>query len=457
MHLFSAYSTEKLSVINIGFSTFSSLFHLQIMVSTDADKLPTSEELLFFLNFQSREKFSTKLTDTTNTTISINLFSENERVVKQMKIICDTAAMNEAASNVQRAVASKAVNPALEGIYIKPTGQGVELCGFDTDVGITTLISADSAEGGGTVINAKTFCDIIRHLPARKMSIETDEKNKCVIRSGDAEYTLMGIPENTYPELPFVTGGTPMILPQEILKNMIRQVIFAVSLDDSKTVHKGVKFEIREGEMTLAALDGYRLAVRHEAIDYTGDPISFIAPSKTLSEVVKLINDDEGFVSVNLDKKHIIFGLNGYNIVSGLLEGDFIDYRRTIPQKFETAVIVNTQDMTDSIDRISLLITERFKTPVKCVVDSEQNEIRFLSSNTIGSANDRISADVEGVSIVKGFNSRYLSDAFRAVDTERMRIMLNPAAVDPACIYPIEGDRYFYMILPVRLPDEQAK
>ena len=370
-----------------------------------------------------------------------------------MKLVCDTSIISEACANVQRAVAAKSVNPAMEGIYFKPAAQGLELYGYDGEVGITTVLAADAAEGNGTVINAKLLCDILRHLPGDKMTIETDERNKCVIRSADAEYTLIGMSEENYPELPYIVGGTPVILPQNILKDMVRGVIFAVSLNESLTVHKGVKVELTPGLLTLIALDGFRIAVRQEQVDYSGEPLSFIVPAKTLSEAVKLMNDDEGMVSIELDKNHIIFGLNGYNLVSGLLEGNFIDYRRTIPKNFSTEILLKTQDMIDSIDRISLLITERLKTPVKCVVDDEKGEVRFLCTTTLGVANDKISARIEGPGLLKCLNSRYLSDAFRAIDSDLAMVKTSQNEREPVCIFPPEGDQYFYMILPVRMPE----
>lgn len=366
-----------------------------------------------------------------------------------MKIICNTAAITEACLNVQRAVAAKSVNPSLEGICIKTTEQGIEVNGYDMEVGINTIIDAGIAEQGGIIINAKMFCDILRHLPDVNMSLECDEKNKCIIKSGDTEYSIIGMPVKDYPELPYVMGGSPVVLPQSILKEMIKKVIFAVSTDDSRPVYKGVKFEITDNLLTLIALDGYRLAVRREAVEYNGEGMSFIVPSKPLQEIIKLINDDNGYISINLDKSHIVFSLNGYNIVSRLIEGQFVDYNKTIPTEFETTVKVNTQDFIDSIDRMSLLITEKFRTPLKCIFD--ENSIRFISSTSLGSANDRINASVEGTRIEKGFNNRYLSEAFRAIESDKVYIKLNTQNNAPACIFPLEGNGFYYMILPVNV------
>ena len=370
-----------------------------------------------------------------------------------MKFICDTADIATAAVNVQRAAAAKSVNPVLDGIFMKATDAGLELCGYDTQVGINTIIQANIQEKGSIIVKSKEFCDMLRHLPDHTVSFESDEKNFYIIKSGNAVYEkLPGMNGNDYPEVPYVMGGTPIVLPQKIMKDMIRQVIFAVSIDDSKTVHKGVKFEISENEIKLVALDGYRVAVRKEAIDYKGEALTFIVPAKALSEIIKLIDDEEGFISVNLGKKHIVFGLNGYNIVSGILEGKFLDYTGAVPQEFETVVTVDTQDFIDSIDRMSVLVSEKFKTPLKCIFDEQA--IRFISKTAVGTSNDRISVSISGERVEKAFNGRYLSEAFRAIDCDKVLIKMNTLPNQPACIVPLEGDSFFYMVLPVTLPED---
>lgn len=370
-----------------------------------------------------------------------------------MKFICDTADLTQAATVVQRAITSKSVNPILSGIRIKTTDLGLELCGYDTEVGITTVVQAGIRETGGIITNeAKNFCDILRHLPTGTISFSSDEKNRFVLESGDTKYTLSGRSVDDFPEMPYVMGGTPIVLPKRILKDMIRQVIFAVSIDESKTVHRGVKFDISRDCLKLIALDGFRLSVRKETVDYKGEPIHFIVPSKTLSEVIKILDDDEGFVSVNLGKKHIVFGTDDCHIVSGILEGDFIDYSQVIPHEFDLTAVVPTQPFIDSIDRMSLLISEKNRTPLRCIFDN--NEIRLLSNSTLGSANDKIDVQLTGPRIEKGFNNRYLLEALRAIDGDTAIVQTGTEYNLPLCITPPEGDAYFYMILPVHLPEK---
>lgn len=368
-----------------------------------------------------------------------------------MKIICNTASLAEACLNVQRAAAQKSTMPTLECIMLQTNEHGVELSGYDLEMGINTVVDAKVEREGGILLNAKTLCEILRHLPKAAVSIEADEKHVCVIKSQETEFSLVGFPVSEFPDMPIVMGGIPVVLSQCLLRDMIRQTIFAVSVDDSKMVHKGVKFEIENGELKLIALDGYRLAIRKEQIDYQGDPISFIVPAKTLSEIIKFINDENGFISLSLGKRHIIFSINGYNIVSRLLEGDFLNYKSAIPQAYTATVSVKTRELIESIERISLVITEKFKIPMKCVF--ENDAIRFSCSTTVGVANDKISADMQGERMVAGFNNRFLLDALRACDTDQILIHLS-GPLSPAIIAPPEGEGFLFLVIPARLRNE---
>ena len=214
-----------------------------------------------------------------------------------------------------------------------------------------------------------------------------------LITSDSAEYTLVGISPKEFPELPSVTGGFPIVAGQEMLKEMIRQTIFAVATNDTKVVHTGIKFEISDNLIKLIAVDGFRLAIRKEAIDYSGEFSSFIVPSKTLSEVVKLFREDDETVSISVGKKHIVFEIGSYSVVSRLLDGEFLNYKSAIPGESTTEVRVNTRQFIDSIERISLIITDKIKSPLRCTFGD--NAIRLSSTTALGSASDEVSATID--------------------------------------------------------------
>ena len=367
-----------------------------------------------------------------------------------MKIICSTELLSEACQNVQRVVSSKTSIPAIEGILMRAHDGVLQLTGYDLEVGINTTIDVKVEEEGSIVLNARILCEILRKLPAERVSIEADERQLCVIRCGDVEYKLVGIAAEEYPELPTVSGAVPVLVDSDVLGNMIKQTIFAVSTNDTKIIHTGIKFEISENRLRLIAVDGFRLAIRTEEIKYTGEPFNFVVPAKTLSEVVKLLDSSE-VIAMNIAKRHIIFEVGTYNIVSRLLDGEFLDYNAAIPKSHSTEVSVNVKTFIGSIDRTSLLITDRLKSPLRCIFD--ENMIRISTVTSLGTANDRIPAGIEGNRVEIGFNNRFLLDALRACDEENVKVTLN-GALSPITIVPNEGEKFLFLILPVRLRNE---
>jgi len=368
-----------------------------------------------------------------------------------MKFVCQTSVLSDACQNVQRAVSTKTSIPAVEGILLKALGNEIILTGYDLELGITTSIQGRIEEGGSIIINARVLCDILRRLPGESVSFESDERYLAKIISGEARYEIMGMSAEEYPELPSVTGGFPVILNQGLLREMVRQTIFAVAVNDSKIVHTGIKFEIADNKIRLIAVDGFRLAIRNEDIDYSGEEMTFVVPSKTLSEVIKLLIDDEKTVSLGVGKRHIVFEVGSYSVISRLLDGEFLNYKTAIPVTNTTRVRINARDFIESIERTSLIITDKLKSPIRCEIDS--NTINISSSTSLGTAKDKINCSVEGSPVIIGFNNKFLTDALRACDTDEIHMNLN-GSVSPILILPPEGDKFLYLVLPVRLKNE---
>lgn len=371
-----------------------------------------------------------------------------------MKITCNTSILADACNIVQRGVSQKSTIPATEGILFQAKNSTLTLSGYDIEVGITTVIECKVEEEGEIVLNSRLLCDILRRLPNESVEIEIDEHNLCKIHSGNAEFSLISIPADDYPELPTVTGGFPLVIKQSVLKDMIRQTIFAVAVSDLKPVHKGIKFEVSNNNLRLISCDGFRLAVRNEKIDYDNDELTFVVPAKTLAEVVKLINDEDENISLNIGKKYILFEIGNYRIVSRLLEGEFFNYKNAIPTENSTKARVNLKLLTESVDRTSLLITGKLKSPVRCVFDD--NTIKVSSATSLGAANDKIPAQIDGKRIEIGFNNSYLTDALKTVDSDEVLIELN-GPISPIIIRPLEGDSFVFLIIPMRLKNENIQ
>lgn len=367
-----------------------------------------------------------------------------------MKIICDSAELAKAAFSVQRTVSGKSTIPSLEGILIETLEDRIKLTGYDLKVGSTVIISGDIRAEGKIVLNAKNFCDILRMVPDETISIETDDRNIAKIKSGDADYSIIATNAEDYPELPSLSKFSPVVVELGLLKDMIKKTIFSVSTGERNPVHNGVKFEITQNKIVLVAVDGARLAVRREEINYDEEQngaLNFVVPAKTLGEILKNTSDDDTPVEIKVGDRHIIFTIGEYKVISRLLEGNFLNYKSAIPISSETKIIVETKRLIESIERTSLIITDK-SSPLRLIVDN--NVLRFSSVTALGTASDRMTADIEGKNIEIGFNNRFVLDCLKVCDVEKIKIEMI-SANQPITFSPLEGDHFFFLILPVRI------
>ena len=364
-----------------------------------------------------------------------------------MRFECDSSALAKACGAVQRTVSNKSVIPALEGILINAEDGKIFLTGYDLDVGTETEIEASVSENGKALLNAKHLCDILRMIPGERVTIDSDDRSICKIRSEETNYKLIGINPEDFPEMPTVSGSESIVINQGLLKDMIRRVIFAVSVSERNPVHCGVKFEIADGKIVLVAVDGSRLSVRRESIDFYGDPISFVVPAKALNEIMRLSDDDEENYIISVGHRHILIQTGNYKTTSRLLEGHFIDYRATIPAQFSTKTIVDVQSTIECIERTSLIITDR-SSHVKLKV--EGGTLTFSCSTQVGTATDVMRANVEGAGIEIGFNNKFLLDALRASSDDEV-YMNFVSESKPIVILPKDGESFLHLVLPVRI------
>lgn len=364
-----------------------------------------------------------------------------------MRIYCDKQALVDAVSNVQRGVAAKSALPALEGILLKATGNSLFLAGYDMELGITTTIEAKIEEPGDVVLSAKLFSEIIRKLPDEEVYLSSNDKNNTIIKSGYSEFTIMGFSSADYPELPTIKDGAAVTLPQNVLKSMIRQTLFAVAQNDTRPVHTGVKFELENKVLRLVAVDGSRLAMRSEKIN-SDEFLNFVVPGKTLNEVLKLLTDEEDPLYLTVGTRHIILEIGGYSVFSRLLDGEFLPYRKAIPTLATTSIRLKTRELIDAVDRASLVINDRLKSPLICRFKDDRISLSCITA--LGSANDVIEAKIEGQQEEMGFNSRFLLDALRNTECDEILIELS-GTQSPMKLLPPEGDSFLFLVLPVRL------
>lgn len=366
-----------------------------------------------------------------------------------MKFNCNTKELSDACSNVMRAVSTKVTIPAIEGILIKAQGESIFLTGYDFEFGIHTALSANIAQEGAVILNAKILCDIIRRLNEDTVEIEVNDRLNATIISGAAQYSILGIDPEEYPELPSVTGGIPVILNQQVLTNMVMQTLFAVAEgENAKPIHTGLRFEIVQGGIRLIGVDGFRLAMRTEAIAYDGEDIAFVVPKKTIRELTKLANGGDEPISISVGKRHIVFEVGHYSIISRLLDGEFLNYNDVIPKNTDTTVLINTREAINCIEKTIPVIDNNSKNPIRCIFDHDM--LRVSAVTALGKVVDTCHANVSGERVEIGFNSKYILDALHTCEADEIMIeLVNPTS--PVKIVPLQGDSFLFLVLPVRL------
>ena len=365
-----------------------------------------------------------------------------------MKFTCEKNQLVSAISVASRTVAQKSAISGLEGILIR-AGVKVMLTGYNLETGITVSVDADIQETGACVMPARLFFDIVRKLPDDTVSIQVDESFKVSIKGGISSFTITALSADDYPELPDVDSEKGIRVPQNELKAMISGTIFAVSENQARPIHTGILFEVDNDSITSVAVDGYRLALRRylpeESLERT---LKFVAPAAALKEVEKILGDTDDPATFYPGSKHILFTIGDATLVCRILEGEFLDWRRVLPQNNPVKLVGNVSRLTDSIERVGLVISEKLKSPVRCKFGDNSAEFRTIS--TIGEAYDVCPIAGDGKDLEIGFNCKYLLDALRAVpDSECTLEMIN--GLSPIVLNPTEGNRYSYMVLPVRL------
>ncbi len=368
-----------------------------------------------------------------------------------MKFSCEKALLQAVLGTASRAVASKSSIPALEGLLLQATPAGLTVSGYNMQTGIRAKVSAEVTEPGEIVLNARLFGDIVRRMPDDIIVFSADPKLTVHLKCGDADFDILGLSAADYPELPEVEDEYGFSIQQKVLRAMIEETAFAVSTNESRPVHTGALFEIADSGLTMVAVDGFRLAIRKEPLEkLEGGAFSFVAPGSALNEVKGICADTDDLATVTLGKRHLLFEVGDTELICRRLEGEFLDYRNAVPRRNPIAVVADTKALIQSIDRVSVVISEKLKSPVRCVFEDDRVVLSARTGN--GEAKDvcRVSGSGGGLEI--GFNNRYLMEALKYAPAETVRLELN-TGVSPCVIVPTEegADNFLYMVLPVRL------
>ncbi|RKY42161.1 MAG: DNA polymerase III subunit beta [Candidatus Makaraimicrobium thalassicum] len=349
---------------------------------------------------------------------------------------------------VQNAVSQKSSLPILSNVLLEAEKDEIKLTATDLDIGICSTMKASVEQGGAIIIPAKKFFDIIKALPDDSGIILSIKKNNFVtIKSGKAQFKIIGLPKEEFPQLPLFKDKDSISIEQNILKEMLSLTDFAISRDDTRYVLNGILMVIKGDQISAVATDGRRLAAINKRLPKkTLVDRTVIIPTKTVQEVKRMLGE-KGEIKINFGDNQVLFSFSDSFILSRLIEGEYPSYKKVIPEKSPKEVRISREEFLSATRRASIF-TDQDSMAVKLNIKRKK---MIISKNTpfLGEAKEEIDVDFTGGGDLEiGFNPRYLIDVLKSLSDEDVVLEVNEHN-KPGVIR--RGEEYTYVVLPMQL------
>ena len=364
-------------------------------------------------------------------------------------------------NNILRAISSKTTIPILTGLKMVVNKDNIVLTGSNSDITIESVINANDAENDLTieatvaiVLPARFFSDIVKKLPDKKVTIEVTSGFQADITSGSAKFQINGQDAENFPHLPEIETNKSVTLPNDILKEVIRQTVIAVSKQESRPILAGVHMTLKDGVLTAVATDSHRLAQRKVVLENIDNSIDFdvIIPGKSMEELSGMISDVHEDVQMQVTENQVLFIFGNTHFYSRLLEGNYPETSQLIPQTADTTVELEAGTFLSSIERASLLSHESRNDVVKLSLKPSESLVRISGdSPDIGTVEEKVvTSALDGNDLEISFNPNYMKDALRSFGQATIKISFT-SPLRPFTLVPTEDQENFvHLITPVR-------
>lgn len=368
--------------------------------------------------------------------------------------------LNESIQHVAKAISSRTTIPILTGIKLEVNFQGMTLTASDTDISIQAFIPAEDQNKqivqvdrpGSVVLPAKFFVEMIKKLPSSEIEMEVQEGFKTQIRSGSTDIQMVGLDPEEFPVLPSIEENQVISIPGDLLKNMIKQTVFSISSNETSPILTGVLWSLNENQFKFVATDRHRLASRTAELS-NEDQIRFsniVISGKTLNELSKIVPDQNTVVDIVVADNQVLFKIDRVLFYSRILDGTYPDTSKIIPTTYKTELVLDTKKLSESIDRAYLLSREE-KTNIVRLQTLDDGSIEISSSSSeLGKVTEQLDlAEFTGEQVKISFNSKYMLDVLKVVESEQLHIGFT-GAMSPIIIKPMDDTKSLYLILPYR-------
>lgn len=370
-----------------------------------------------------------------------------------MKLKIKKEIINEKLNIVSKAISNKNIIPVLSGIKFELTEEGLYLITSNDDITIKTFIESNKIEEiievGNIIIPGKYLLDIVRKIEEEYLNIETDGL-KIIISTSTGEYTLNGMDYKEFPNINFELSNNPITMNQLLLKSIINQTCFAVSTQESRPILTGVNFKIENDTLECTSTDSYRLSRKTIKLDKKQEEkINIVIPGRNLLELVKILTEEDINIEIHIFSNNILIKTEEMLFQSRLLNGTYPDTSKLIPEEFDLSITINLEDFYNTLDRVSLLTSEKDKNLIKMEIVGD-SIVLSSTSQEIGKIEEKIDVVRDKNKDMKiAYSSKYMMEALRSLRCENVEIKLN-GEIKPIIIKNKEDDNLIQLVLPIK-------
>ncbi|MEG1791753.1 MAG: DNA polymerase III subunit beta [Clostridia bacterium] len=365
-----------------------------------------------------------------------------------MKLTCNSIDLSDALTKVGKALPIKRTNPILSGIKIKADGSILTLTASDTELTIEKKIVADIKIEGESVVEGRYFIDYVKKIEGEEINIDTSEKDTLRLTYGENNGIVQTMPADEYPLQKIIDEENFFFIQKNEFKDLINKIIFCAASEDNRPILKGCCLELMNNKIIGVASDSYRMAYCTKSIEYGGENVKIVVPARSLMEISKILDDEKDLIKISFEEKYFMIDLEHTKITTRLIEGNFIDYNKIIPNEFSTDVTVDKKMLETAIDRAALATRADKRSVIK--LDIKENKMSISAESETRSINENININLEGKDLTIGFNARFISECLRPIEDSFVKMSFN-ASTTPGIILPTSGQDYIYLILPIRI------
>jgi DNA polymerase-3 subunit beta len=355
---------------------------------------------------------------------------------------------------VSRAVSSRSTLPVLANVLLRTEDAGLKLTATNLEIGITAWVPGRIDAEGTLTVPARLFNDLVAGLPAgERIELESDGATTLRIKAGRYQTQLRGIDAEEFPVIPSPGERPTTRVSQKELRRALSEVVFAAASDEARPILTGVLTRLSGDRLTLAAADNYRIAVRGLPILDPVEDTSLVVPARSYAELMRVLTDTDDPVDIMLasSKSQILFHVEGIDIVSRLIDGQFPNYQQVLPTSHSTRAVVERDELLKAV-RISALIASSAANVIRMRLGDEgSGTITIAAAADVGEAQTEVEAAIEGDTVQISFNARYLQEALQNLDQDQLALEFS-GPLSPGVIRPTQDEDYVHVIMPVRTP-----